>query len=60
MWDNFLGGIAWSLGTIVGAAIILGALGYALSKVDLIPLIGSWIAQIIQEATSKNPIMIPK
>lgn len=51
--DNFLGGIAWSLGTLVGAAVIVGIIGFLLSRVNLIPLIGSWLTQIIQEAIPK-------
>lgn len=58
--NNFLGGVAWSLGTLVGAAIIVGIIGFFLSRVNLIPLIGSWLAQIIQEAIPKNQILIPK
>lgn len=55
MLDNFLGGICWSLGTLVGATIIVALIGFTLSKVDLIPIIGSWITQIIQAINFKNP-----
>lgn len=58
--NNFLGGVAWSLGTLVGAVIIVGIIGFLLSKVNLVPLIGSWLAQIIQEAIPKNQILMPK
>lgn len=46
--DNFLGGIAWSLGTLVGATIVIGLLGIILSKINLFPIIGTWINQIIE------------
>lgn len=52
-FNNFLGGIGWSLGTLVGAVIIVGIIGFLLSRVNLVPLIGSWLAQIIQEAIPK-------
>lgn len=52
--DNFLGGIAWSLGTLIGATIIIALIGFILSKIDVIPIIGSWIAQIIQAINFKN------
>ena len=51
--DNFLGGLAWSIGTFVGFAIITVIIGYFLTRIDLIPLIGKWIAQILQDATSR-------
>jgi len=55
--NNFLGGIAWSLGTFFGAAVVVGIIVFLLSKIDLVPIIGSWIAQIMQDAT--NRIQIP-
>lgn len=52
MFDNFLGGLFWSLGTFVGLTILVGISGYFISKIDLIPIIGGWMSQIVQEATS--------
>jgi hypothetical protein len=59
--DNFLGGIAWSLGTFFGAAVVVGIIVFILSRIDLVPIIGSWIAQIIEDATSRIqlPTQIP-
>ena len=51
--DNFLGGIAWSFGSFIGLAIIAVIAGYLISRIDLIPIIGNWIAAILQDATSK-------
>lgn len=53
LFYNFLGGVAWSLGTLVGLSIILAIVGFVLSRIDLIPIIGSWVAEIFQDATSK-------
>ncbi|MDP3955246.1 MAG: DUF5665 domain-containing protein [bacterium] len=58
--DNFIGGISWSLGSLIGAFIIIALAGYVLSKIDLIPLIGSFISQIANEAALKNPTLFPK
>lgn len=52
MFDNFLGGLFWSLGTFVGLTILVGAAGYFIAKIDFIPIIGGWMSQIVQEATS--------
>lgn len=53
IFDNFLGGFFWSLGTFLGLGILTVAIGYFLSKVDLVPIIGSWMAQILQDATQR-------
>jgi len=53
--NNFLGGIAWSLGTFFGAAVVVGIIVFLLSKINVIPIIGSWVAQIAQDATSRMP-----
>lgn len=50
MIDNFLGGVMWSLGTLVGGAIIILIIGILISKIDLVPIIGSWLREILQEA----------
>jgi len=61
MFDNFLGGIAWSLGTFFGAAVVVGIIIFVLSKINLVPIIGSWMAKIIEDATSRVqvPTQIP-
>jgi len=48
MFDNFLGGISWSIGAFVGATIFVGLIGLIFSKINLVPIIGSWVAQIIE------------
>ena len=53
LFDNFLGGFAWGLGSFIGLAILAVAAGYIFSKINLIPILGTWIAQILQDATSK-------
>lgn len=46
--DNFLGGLAWGVGTVIGASVIVGILALLLSKINLIPGIGTFIAQVIE------------
>lgn len=58
--DNFLGGLAWSLGTFLGLAILAATIGFFVSKINLVPIIGSWIAQILQDATSRIQPPIPQ
>lgn len=48
---QFLRGLAFGLGSVVGATILVSFLVYALSQIDFIPVIGEWakdIADIIK------------
>ena len=47
-FNNLLGGIAWGLGATVGAAIILAVVGMILSKVNTVPVIGSYVENVLQ------------
>lgn len=51
--DNFLGGIAWGLGTVTGGTLVLTVviilISYLLSKIELVPIIGDWVHAITQE-----------
>ena len=53
--NNFIGGIAWALGATVGIAIILAILGFVLSNIDVIPVVGDFVAKVIEFVISKNP-----
>jgi len=53
--DNFLGGIAWGLGITLGAGIILALGGFILSKINLIPVIGSFVLNIVEFVEQNNP-----
>ena len=47
MGVSFLKGVAFGLGSLVGAGIVLSLLLYLLSQVEFIPVIGEWATQII-------------
>ena len=55
LFDNFLGGIAWGLGVTIGAAIIIAFGGFILSQVNLIPVIGSFVAEVVKFVQQSNP-----
>ncbi len=40
MLNNFLGGIAWGIGTVIGASVVVGAIGYILNKLGILGAIG--------------------
>lgn len=54
-FNNFLGGFAWALGATIGLAIIFMVLGLIVKNVNLVPYIGSFIADVINFVISKNP-----
>ncbi len=48
--DNFLGGIAWSVGTFVGFALLAVLVGFIFSRINLVPIIGGWLSDIVNSA----------
>ncbi|MDP3994207.1 MAG: DUF5665 domain-containing protein [bacterium] len=58
MLNNFLGGIAWSFGTLIGAGIIVFAAGFFFSRINLIPIIGFWIQEIIKSANIQQTLLL--
>jgi hypothetical protein len=58
--NNFIGGIAWALGATVGLALIVGVLTLVLKNVNLIPVVGSFIADTIKFIITKNPNLLAR
>ena len=48
LWFNFQRGLAFGLGSVVGATILVSALVYSLSYIDFVPVIGEWAAEIVK------------
>lgn len=48
IFNNFLGGVFWGVGTAFGAILFIAVLGFIVSKSDFIPFIGNFIADIAQ------------
>ncbi|OGE33638.1 hypothetical protein A3C59_00145 [Candidatus Daviesbacteria bacterium RIFCSPHIGHO2_02_FULL_36_13] len=53
MTRNFLGGLAWGLGSVIGATVIVAILVGLLSAIDFIPFVGNFIEDIV-EVVNKN------
>jgi len=53
--NNLVGGVAWGIGATIGLAIIIGGLGLLAGYVDLVPVVGDFISEIINYLISKNP-----
>lgn len=49
LWFQFLRGMAFGLGSVIGATIVVSLVISLLSQVEFIPIIGEWAKQIISE-----------
>ena len=49
---NFARGLAFGLGTFLGASLLLSVAASALTQIDFIPIIGDWAKQIAAEIQS--------
>lgn len=46
MLENFLGGISWSIGAWIGTTIVIATIAYLLSKMNLVQIIGNFVAEV--------------
>ena len=49
IWLHFLRGVLFGLGTVVGATVVVWVLLYLLAQVEMVPIIGSWVHDVINE-----------
>lgn len=52
--NNFLGGFAWAAGATIGVGIIL----YILSKIILVPIVGTFVLEVANFVLQNNPQLI--
>ena len=55
MFYQFLRGISFGLGSVMGATILVSFVGFWLSKIEFVPLIGEYAAQIATEIMQELP-----
>jgi hypothetical protein len=55
--NNFLGGMAWGLGASVGISVLLAILGFIASQVNIIPVFGTFISNIIDFILQHNQLL---
>lgn len=53
--NNFIGGISWGIGVTIGLAIFIGVLTLIAKNIDFVPIVGDFIAQIINYVIGKSP-----
>ena len=49
MWFNFSRGLAFGLGTVIGASVLLSFVAWTLATIEFLPIIGDWAAQIARQ-----------
>ncbi|RKT30546.1 hypothetical protein BXY70_2536 [Roseovarius halotolerans] len=46
---NLARGLAFGLGTVLGASVLLSLVAWALSQVEFLPIIGEWVSEILRQ-----------
>ena len=49
LFYQFMKGIAFGLGSVLGATIVVSILVYLLSQIEFIPILGEWVKLISEE-----------
>ena len=49
IWINFLRGLAFGLGSVIGATILVYVLLQILAQIEFIPILGDWALRLIAE-----------
>lgn len=48
LWRSLLQGIANGLGQAIGATVVVAALVWLLGKLEIVPVLGVWIARLLE------------
>lgn len=51
---QFVRGLAFGLGTVIGATILVSLVALFLARIDFIPIIGEWASQIAEQIKTAN------
>lgn len=52
--DNLLGGIAWGVGSVIGATIIIWILSFIFIRTQNIPFLGDVVREIIEDVNESK------
>lgn len=53
---NFLGGLAWGLGSVLGATVVVAILLGLLRTVNFVPFVGGFISGVMQQVEQNRPV----
>lgn len=54
LFNNFIGGIAWAMGVWVGTTVIAALAVLLISKINLMPIVGNFVAEINKYVEKTN------
>jgi hypothetical protein len=54
LWLNFLRGLAFGLGSVIGATILVYLTIQILAQIEFIPILGEWAVQLIEQIETKR------
>jgi len=49
IWTNFLHGLAFGLGSVIAASILVYIIVQILAQIEFIPILGDWALRLISE-----------
>jgi len=55
--NNFLGGISWGVGATIGLSLLFILLGFVARAVNLVPVVGTFVSEVINYILATNPHM---
>jgi putative Mn2+ efflux pump MntP len=47
--DNFVAGIGWGIGSVVGAVTLFLVVGFLITRVQAIPIVGGFVYNVLVE-----------
>lgn len=54
-------GMAFGLGTVLGASLLLSVLAWSISQIEFLPIVGEWAAEIVRQIeASMDPPATPE
>ena len=51
---NFMRGLAFGLGSVIGATLLVSLLAWWASQIEFVPVIGEWATQIVDQIESNR------
>ncbi len=55
LFNNFVGGLSWGIGATVGVALFFAALTMIAQNINLVPVVGTFVSDIIDFILRTNP-----
>lgn len=46
---NFVRGLAFGLGTVLGASVLISFIAWSVSQIEFLPIIGEWATEILRQ-----------